>query len=124
MFGETQEQHDQQHDEARPSHLQEWGDDFETRNTYMGMSSKVTLSAIEGGWPHRCSRVPVYCTLYVDTRLMPGQSPLLVRREMEEAVASPAEARSGLREPAPRHEHLHEPVGLAVLAGRADLQAR
>jgi acetylornithine deacetylase/succinyl-diaminopimelate desuccinylase-like protein len=69
------------------NHLQEWGEDFERRHTYMGMSSKVTLSAIEGGWPHRCSRVPVFCTLYVDTRLMPGQSPLLVRREMEDAVA-------------------------------------
>ena len=67
-------------------HLQKWGDEFERRHTHMGMSSKVTLSAIEGGWPHRCSRVPVYCTLYVDTRLMPGQSPLVVRREMEEAV--------------------------------------
>jgi acetylornithine deacetylase/succinyl-diaminopimelate desuccinylase-like protein len=70
------------------SHLQAWGDDFERRNTYLGMSSKVTLSAIEGGWPHRCSRVPVYCTMYVDTRLMPGQSPLIVQREMEESVRS------------------------------------
>ncbi|HVO90130.1 MAG TPA: M20/M25/M40 family metallo-hydrolase [Casimicrobiaceae bacterium] len=69
------------------NHLQAWGDEFERRNTYQGMTSKVTLSAIEGGWPHRCSRVPVYCTLYVDTRLMPGQSPLIVQREMEEAVA-------------------------------------
>ena len=68
------------------AHLQAWGDDFEKRNTFDGMSSKVTLSAIEGGWPHRCSRVPVYCTLYVDTRLMPHQSPLLVREEMEAAV--------------------------------------
>lgn len=69
------------------NHLQAWGDDFEKRHTHLGMSSKVTLSAIEGGWPHRCSRVPVYCTLYVDTRLMPHQSPLVVQREMEEAVA-------------------------------------
>jgi acetylornithine deacetylase/succinyl-diaminopimelate desuccinylase-like protein len=51
------------------------------------MGAKVTLSAIEGGWPYRCSRVPVYCTLYVDTRLMPDQGPLQVQREIEALVA-------------------------------------
>lgn len=67
--------------------IQDWGDDYERRNGYLDMGAKVTLSAIEGGWPYRCSRVPVYCTLYVDTRLMPGQSPLLVQREMEALIA-------------------------------------
>lgn len=66
--------------------IQAWGDDYEKRSTAFGMGSKVTLSAIEGGWPHRCSRVPVFCTLYVDTRLMPGQSPLEVQRELETVV--------------------------------------
>lgn len=66
--------------------VQDWGDDYEKRNGYLDMGAKVTLSAIEGGWPYRCSRVPVYCTLYVDTRLMPGQNPLLVQREMEALV--------------------------------------
>ena len=67
--------------------IQRWGDEYEKRSTYFGMTSKVTLSAIEGGWPHRCSRVPVFCTLYVDTRLMPGQSPIDVQRELEAVVA-------------------------------------
>lgn len=67
--------------------IQRWGDEYEKRSTYMGMTSKVTLSAIEGGWPHRCSRVPVFCTLYVDTRLMPRQSPIIVQRELEAVVA-------------------------------------
>lgn len=66
--------------------VQAWGDDYEKRSGYLGMGAKVTLSAIEGGWPYRCSRVPVYCTLYVDTRLMPGQSPLQVQREMEQLI--------------------------------------
>jgi len=66
--------------------VQEWGDDYEKRQSYLGMDASVTLSAIEGGWPYRCSRVPVYCTLYVDTRLMPGQSPLQVQRELEALV--------------------------------------
>lgn len=67
--------------------VQEWGDDYEKRTGYLEMGAKVTLSAIEGGWPYRCSRVPVYCTLYVDTRLMPGQSPLVVQRELEALIA-------------------------------------
>jgi acetylornithine deacetylase/succinyl-diaminopimelate desuccinylase-like protein len=67
--------------------VQEWGDDYARRCGYLGMPAKVSLSAIEGGWPYRCSRVPVYCTLYVDTRLMPGQSPLQVQRELETVIA-------------------------------------
>jgi acetylornithine deacetylase len=67
--------------------VQAWGDDYAKRCGYLDMPAKVTLSAIEGGWPYRCSRVPVYCTLYVDTRLMPGQSPLQVQRELETLVA-------------------------------------
>ncbi|MBI3935535.1 MAG: peptidase dimerization domain-containing protein, partial [Betaproteobacteria bacterium] len=66
--------------------VQAWGDDYEKRCAYLGMPAHVTLSAIEGGWPYRCSRVPVYCTLYVDTRLMPGQHPLEVRREIEPVI--------------------------------------
>lgn len=67
--------------------LQQWGDEYERRRSYLGMPAHVTLSAIEGGWPYRCSRVPIACTLYIDTRLMPGQEPLEVRREIEAVVA-------------------------------------
>jgi acetylornithine deacetylase/succinyl-diaminopimelate desuccinylase-like protein len=67
--------------------LQKWGDEYEKRRAYLGMPAHVTLSAIEGGWPYRCSRVPVACTLYVDTRLLPGQQPLEVQREIEIVIA-------------------------------------
>ncbi len=63
--------------------VEAWGVDYEKRHQKHGMTAKVTLSAIEGGWPYRCSRVPVFCTLYVDTRLMPDESPLQVQREIE-----------------------------------------
>jgi acetylornithine deacetylase len=66
--------------------VQEWGDEYEHRRSKYGMRAHVTLSAIEGGWPYRCSRVPVFCTLYVDTRLLPGQEPLEVQREIENVV--------------------------------------
>jgi acetylornithine deacetylase len=67
--------------------VQAWGDEYEVRRAKHGMRAHVTLSAIEGGWPYRCSRVPVHCTLYVDTRLLPGQEPLEVQREIEAVVA-------------------------------------
>ena len=67
--------------------LQTWGDDYEKRRARLGMPAHVTLSAIEGGWPYRCSRVPVACTLYLDTRLLPGQEPLEVQREIEGVLA-------------------------------------
>jgi acetylornithine deacetylase/succinyl-diaminopimelate desuccinylase-like protein len=67
--------------------LQAWGDEYERRRAHLGMPAHVTLSAIDGGWPYRCSRVPVACTLYVDTRLMPGQEPLEVQREIEAVIA-------------------------------------
>lgn len=72
--------------------IQRWGEGYEKRCSYLGMPAHVTLSAIEGGWPYRCSRVPVYCTLYVDTRLMPNQDPLSVQLEIE-AVLSELKAK-------------------------------
>ena len=63
--------------------VQDWGDEYERRRAKYDMPAHVTLSAIDGGWPYRCSRVPVACTLYVDTRLLPGQQPLEVQREIE-----------------------------------------
>jgi acetylornithine deacetylase/succinyl-diaminopimelate desuccinylase-like protein len=62
--------------------IQEWGDEYQERRAVYGMKANVTLSAIEGGWAFRCSRVPIVCTLYVDTRLLPGHEPLDVQREI------------------------------------------
>ncbi len=66
--------------------VQAWGDEYEVRRSKYDMRAHVTLSAIEGGWAYRCSRVPVHCTLYVDTRLLPDQEPLEVQREIEALV--------------------------------------
>ena len=66
--------------------IEEWGEEYEKRHTYMDMGAKVTLSALEGGWPYRCSRVPLYCSVFVDTRIMPGQRALDVQRELETLV--------------------------------------
>ena len=67
--------------------VHEWGAEYQERRSVYGMKANVTLSAIEGGWPFRCSRVPIFCTLYVDTRLLPGHEPLEVQREIEAVLA-------------------------------------
>ncbi len=69
------------------SAIQQWGNEYQERRSVYGMKANVTLSAIEGGWPFRCSRVPIFCTLYVDTRLLPGHEPLEVQREIEAVIA-------------------------------------
>jgi acetylornithine deacetylase len=66
--------------------IQAWGDEYQERRSVYGMKANVTLSAIEGGWPFRCSRVPIFCTLYIDTRLLPGHEPLEVQREIEQVM--------------------------------------
>jgi len=82
VFGEVR--NNTIHNMLKVAHaIEDWGLEYEKRTSKYGMGGKVTLSAIEGGWPYRCSRVPVYCTLYVDTRLLPGQQPLQVQREIE-----------------------------------------
>jgi acetylornithine deacetylase/succinyl-diaminopimelate desuccinylase-like protein len=69
------------------SAIQQWGNEYQERRSVYGMKANVTLSAIEGGWPFRCSRVPIFCTLYIDTRLLPGHEPLEVQREIEAVIA-------------------------------------
>ena len=67
--------------------IQEWGKVYKRTHTYGNVSANVTLSAIEGGWPYRCSRTPIYCTLYVDTRVLPGQEPTEVKRAIAGILA-------------------------------------
>jgi acetylornithine deacetylase len=66
--------------------LDEWAVGYRKRNKYGNSMANVNIAAIEGGWPWRCSRTPVFCTIYVDTRLIPGQHPLDIKREINEVI--------------------------------------
>ena len=66
--------------------LEEWGENYRKTHQYGNTAANVNIAAIEGGWPWRCSRTPVFCTLYVDTRLIPGQHPLEIKREIDEVL--------------------------------------
>ena len=67
--------------------LEKWGEDYRERRKYKGYPANLNLSAIEGGWPYRCSRTPVFCTLYIDTRVPPDISMMEVRSEIEDVLA-------------------------------------
>lgn len=68
--------------------LERWAPKYRESHPYGTNHANVNLAAIEGGWPWRCSRTPVFCTLYLDTRLIPGQHPLEIKREIEEVIAN------------------------------------
>ena len=66
--------------------LESWGKDYRERRKYKGYPANLNLSAIEGGWPYRCSRTPVFCTLYIDTRVPPNVSMMEVKSEIAEVL--------------------------------------
>lgn len=67
--------------------IQEWAPVYKRTHMYGRVGANVTISAIEGGWPYRCSRTPIYCTIYVDARQLPGQHPTEVKRAVSAILA-------------------------------------
>ena len=67
--------------------LHSWGQEYEQKHRWGERGSTVTMSAIEGGWAYRASRVPIGVTLYVDIRVLPDRHPIHVQRDLEAAVA-------------------------------------
>jgi acetylornithine deacetylase/succinyl-diaminopimelate desuccinylase-like protein len=47
---------------------------------------KVNIGAIRGGIPYRPNRTSPHCSIYVDVRIVPGEDPLRVEKELQEAV--------------------------------------
>jgi acetylornithine deacetylase len=62
----------------------EFARDYSHRHEYKGRRSTVHLHSIEGGWPYRCNRVPIFCHVFLEFRLLPNQKinemPLEVER--------------------------------------------
>ena len=65
--------------------------DYSRRNVYKSRSSTVHMHSIEGGWPYRCNRVPIFCHVFLEFRLLPNQKvnevPLEVARLLEQVQA-------------------------------------
>ena len=48
------------------------------------MEPRIGIGAIQGGYPYKPSKCPApFCNLYVDLRLVPGQSFIETKREIE-----------------------------------------
>ena len=75
-------------------------DDFATeyagRHKYKNCSSSVHMHSIEGGWPYRCNRVPFFCHVFLEFRLLPNQEINEVPLEVERLLAMVGAQRPGI----------------------------
>jgi acetylornithine deacetylase len=64
--------------------LKAWEPVFQQRHPHPFMEPRVGIGAIQGGLPYKPSKCPApFCSLYVDLRVLPGQSFIETRRELE-----------------------------------------
>jgi len=67
----------------------EFAAEYSKRHAYKNRRSTVHMHSIEGGWPYRCNRVPIFCHVFVEFRILPFQRvhdvPLEVNRLIEMA---------------------------------------
>jgi acetylornithine deacetylase len=87
--------------------LQQWAAAYAEDASFMGQHPNVTFSAISGGAPWRLSRNPHGCSLYLDIRMVPGQTFEPVKRDLR-AVLSRFAQRTKTAEPA-LHVYVTDP---------------
>ena len=55
--------------------LKAWEPVYQQRHPHPFMEAPIGIGAIQGGYPYKPSKCPApFCNLYVDLRLVPGQS--------------------------------------------------
>jgi acetylornithine deacetylase/succinyl-diaminopimelate desuccinylase-like protein len=71
--------------------FEDYAAEYSRRNRYKDRAATVHLHSIEGGWPYRCNRVPIFCHVFLEYRLMPHQKmsdvPLDVERLLKRVRA-------------------------------------
>ncbi len=67
--------------------------EYTARHEYNGRRSTVHMHSIEGGWPYRCNRVPIFCHIFLEYRLLPNQQVKDVPLEVERLLADVRKAR-------------------------------
>ncbi|MEK6594059.1 MAG: M20/M25/M40 family metallo-hydrolase [Pseudomonadota bacterium] len=50
-----------------------YAEEYSMRHAYKDGHATVHMHSIEGGWPFRCNRVPIFCHVFLEYRLMPNQ---------------------------------------------------
>jgi acetylornithine deacetylase/succinyl-diaminopimelate desuccinylase-like protein len=73
------------------SDLAGWMRDYEQRHDWLGEHPNVTMAAIRGGLPWRLARNPYECSLYLDIRMVPGQTIEAVKRDLRAFLGGFAE---------------------------------
>lgn len=66
--------------------IRTWRDQYRDRHAYDGVRPACDITAVNGGWPWRVSRTPVFCDLFLCIRTTPGMRTTTVRREVDELV--------------------------------------
>jgi len=61
----------------------EFSRDYTKRHQYKSRPGTVHMHSIEGGWPYRCNRVPIFCHVFLEFRIMPDQNMNEVPLEVE-----------------------------------------
>jgi acetylornithine deacetylase len=67
--------------------VQTWAKGYRQRNAFMGVEPGVNVTSIQGGWPWRAGRSPIYCNLVIDVRLTPQQRIPDVQHELRRLVS-------------------------------------
>ena len=64
--------------------LKAWEPVYQERHSHPFMEPRIGIGAIQGGYPYKPSKCPAqFCNLYVDLRMVPGQSFIETKREIE-----------------------------------------
>jgi acetylornithine deacetylase len=78
--------------------LKAWEPVYQQRHPHPFMEGRIGIGAIQGGYPYKPSKCPApFCNLYVDIRLVPGQSFLETKREIESVLQELKNADPDLR---------------------------
>jgi len=78
--------------------LRAWAEEYEATHVFMNEHPNITFGAVRGGLPWRLSRNPFSCSLYLEARLVPGQSMEEVKRSLRRVLRAFAR-RTGAVEP-------------------------
>lgn len=60
--------------------------DYQRRHQYKGRPGMVHMHSIEGGWPYRCNRVPIFCHAFLEFRILPHETMRDVPLEVERLI--------------------------------------
>ncbi|MGH8618020.1 MAG: M20 family metallopeptidase [Burkholderiales bacterium] len=74
----------------------DFANEYSSRHEYKGRPSTVHMHSIEGGWPYRCNRVPFFCHVFLEFRVLPNQKVNEVPLEVERLLDRVRAKRPGL----------------------------